>query len=530
MTTYDYIIVGAGSAGCVLANRLSADPACRVLLIEAGGSARAIRIRAPALYNLLWRTKYDWELYTEPQKKVDDRKMYWPRGKVLGGTSCLNAMVYIRGHKSSYDEWRDAGCDGWGYDDVLPYFKKSEDYRGPASKFHGTGGSLTVTPPSDIAPVSEAFIEAASKHHGVAVSNDFNGEKQEGIGRFHHTVRDGERCSTSMAFLEPARSRQNLQILTGATVTGIVLEGKTAKGVRLLENGREKVLHTDGEVILSGGAIGSPHLLLLSGIGPAAQLREKGIDVVADIAGVGQNLQDHLLTVVAHETRENGSTKLSLPALLSWIARFAVTGGGPGTRPPVECGGFVKTSAEQTRPDLQYHFVPFGVDSPNTDEKRDPPVGRIFSICPSLIYPRSRGQIRLGTNSPLDSPAIDPAYFSDDSDMQLLVEGVKAAREIAALAPLSRYRGAELSPGPDAKTDDDIRASIRTRLNTIFHPVGTCKMGTDEEAVVDPQLKVRGVDGLRVVDGAVLPNIIGGNTNAPIIMIAEKAADMILAN
>ncbi len=528
MSSYDYVIVGAGSAGCVLAHRLSEDPANRVLLLEAGGSHRALRIRAPGLYNLLWRTSYDWNFYTEPQANAQNRRMYWPRGKVLGGTSCLNAMVYIRGHRTNYDEWRDLGNPGWGYDDVLPFFKKSEDFRGPPSDFHGRGGLLTVTPARAPEPVTTAFIEATATHLSVRKTDDFNGAEQEGVGLFHHTIRDNERWSTARAFLDPARGHAGLTIADGALATGVTFADGRATGVRYRRKGREEHALATREVLLAGGSIGSPHLLLLSGVGPADQLREHGIAEVLDLPGVGENLQDHLLSVVAWTTLMGGSQRLSIPALLGWMARYVVGRSGVISKSPVEAGGFVKTGPEQPRPDLQFHFCPFGPDRPNTDEKRDVIAGREFMILPSLIYPKSRGSVRLRSADPAHAPLIEPRYLSDEADMDLLFRGTKLAREIAHTAPLSAYRGEPRVEAASATSDDEVRADIRHRMNTIFHPVGTCKMGADDLAVVDHELRVRGVEGLRVVDGSVMPTIVGGNTNAPIVMIAEKAADAIL--
>jgi choline dehydrogenase len=336
----------------------------------------------------------------------------------------------------------------------------------------------------------------------VSVRTDFNGAEQEGFGRFDHTVRDGVRCSTSLAFLEPARRRPNLTIAANATVLGLVLEGTAVRGVRYAQDGGERVAHADREVVLCAGAVGSPHLLMLSGIGPADHLLERGVSVAMDLPGVGSNLQDHLLTVVQYETLGKGSQRLTLPRLLWWMTHYAATGQGAISQSPLEAGAFIRTRPDLRRPDLQFHFVPFGVDRPNTDEKRDPPVGRFFGFLPSLIYPRSRGTIRLGTSDPLAAPRIDPHYLEEAADLDLLVHGVELSREIANTPPLAQFRGNEVTPGPLVKTDTELRASIRTRLNTIFHPVGTCKMGIDREAVVDPELRVRGVTGLRVADAS----------------------------
>jgi choline dehydrogenase len=522
---YDYVIVGAGSAGCALAARLSEDPGTRVLLIEAGGSDRSLWIRAPGLYFALWRGKYDWAFCTEPQQNVDNRRMFWPRGKVLGGSSSLNAVLYVRGHRDDYDGWRDLGNPGWGWDDVLPYFKRSQRHvRGP-SDHHGAEGGLHVQDMRDVSPVSLAFAAALAARAGVPFVDDFNRGNSEGAGIYQVTCCENDRCSASVAFLRPALDRKNLEVVTNAHVTRLVTSTSRVTGVRY-KVGKTEHSAEAREVVLSAGAIGSPQLLLLSGIGPAAHLKELGLPVVLDLPGVGQNLQDHLLTTVTYDLSEPATPMVSLGHLLGWIARFAVNKSGPLGHSLVESGGFVKTRPGLPRPDLQFHFVPYPTDEPNTDEKRNLTKGRQFTILPSLIYPRSVGEIRLKSKDPLAAPAIDPNYLSAREDLELLIQGVRLSREIAATAPLSRYRGKELRPGAHATSDEQIAVDIRQHLSTIFHPVGTCKMGIDAMAVVDPELRVRGIEGLRVVDASIMPRIIGGNTNAPTIMIAEKAADL----
>lgn len=525
-TMFDFVIVGAGSAGCVLANRLSADPKRKVALLEAGGAHhRSFNVRAPGAWPELWRTKLDWGLSTEPQPHSDNRRHYWPRGKTLGGTSCLNAMVYMRGHRDNYDEWRDLGNPGWGYSDVLPLFKKSEDNVRGASEYHGAGGPLLVSD-HDAAPVCGAFAEATAEACKVSLTDDFNGAEQAGAGLFQHTVRDGLRASTAVCFLDPVRGRDNLTILTETHALGLVIDGERVTGVRCKMRGSEQVIK-GREVILAAGAIGSPHLLLLSGIGPLAELRAAGVDAKHELAGVGKHLEDHLFVPVMYEVNPKYALRLAAYKLGWWALQYLVGRAGPMARPLPPAGAFVKSRADAPRPDIQFHMTPFGWYRPNSDEPRPRAYGCFASIAPGLIYPRSQGDIRLRSADPFAAPIIDPQYLRDDGDLEHLATGVKLTREIAATSPLKEMVGAEVFPGPSADTDDALRAHVRASCNTIFHPTGTCKMGSDPMAVVDAQLRVHGLSGLRIADASIMPRIIGGNTNAPTIMIAERAAELL---
>lgn len=521
---FDFVVVGAGSAGCVLANRLSADGKSTVCLIEAGGAKhRSLKVRVPAMYQNLWRSPLDWGYSTVPQPHSADRKHFWPRGKVLGGTSCLNAMVYIRGNRANYDAW---GIPGWSFAEVLPYFRRSEDNVRGASEYHGAGGPLAVEEhvPSAFA---KAFVAAAAERCKVRVNDDFNGAEQEGAGHYQGTFRRGHRASTAVAFLDPIRDRKHLTVVTGALATCVVVEGTRVTGVRVREKGVERVI-SGREIVLAGGALGSPHLLLLSGIGPAAELRAAGVEVRHDLPGVGKHLQDHLLAGLVFEC--TSSPRVSVPGLLGGIVRHVLGGGGGQLgNAPIDAGAFVRSHPGAALPDIQFHVTPFGAFLP-TDDQTKLPWGRHGSILPGLIYPRSHGEVRLRSADPAVGPDIDPRYFSDPADLEHLVAGMKLSREIAATGLLAAMIGREIQPGPSVATDDDMRAHVRATANTIFHPTGTCKMGTDPLAVVDPQLRVHGLQGLRVADASILPEIIGGNTNAPVIMIAEKASDLLLAD
>ncbi len=516
---FDFVVVGAGSAGCVLANRLSEDPKRTVALIEAGPRKHGtLKVRAPFMYQTLWRSPLDWAFSTAPQPHSADRRHFWPRGRIVGGTSCLNAMVYMRGHRDNYDEWRDLGNPGWGWTDVLPYFKRSEDNARGASEHHGAGGPLAVGD-HPVSAVARAFVEATAARCKVPVTDDFNAGDNEGAGAFQSTVRAGLRASTAAAFLDTIRDRKNLTVLADATATGLVVAGTRVTGVRC-----GNTVIEGREIILAAGAIGSPQLLLLSGIGPAAEL-PAGITPTHELPEVGKHLADHLLVAAMYEvTDASAARRFSIPGLLAWIARHLVSTSGPLGVTPVEAGAFVRSRPDAPRADNQFHFTPWGVVVP-TDQPTPLPYGRLASILPGLIYPRSLGEIRLASADPLAAPIIDPRYLSEAADLEHLVTGLKLAREIAATAPLAGLLGDERLPGKAVATDDALRDYIRATCNTIFHPVGTCRMGS----VVDAELRVKGLTNLRVADASIMPRIIGGNTNAPVIMIAEKASSMLLA-
>ena len=519
---YDYVIVGAGSAGCVLAARLTEDPDTRVLLLEAGDRDLRPEIHIPVAFSRLFHTAADWDYTTEPQPGAAGRALYWPRGRVLGGSSSINAMIYIRGHAADYDGWADAGCDGWGYADVLPLFKKSEDNVRGASAYHGAGGPLSVVDPQSPSPVSTAFVEAAEAV-GQPHNPDFNGAQQEGAGLYQLTQRRGRRASAATAFLRPAMRRPNLVVWTGAHAHRVVVEGGVAVGVDVERQGSVQRVRATREVVLCGGAVNTPQLLLLSGIGPADELRAVGLDVVADRPGVGENLQDHLIVGLHHRLTATRSLKDAegIGALLGYLWNRT----GMMTSNVAEAGLFVRTDASEPAPDIQFHVAPGHF----FDHGQTPPQEHGFSVGPTLLTPESRGRVSLRTADPQDAPRIDPRVLSAPRDVERLVAGLQLAREIAEAEPLRSLWDRALDPAPAGPSPSDLADHVRRTCETLYHPVGTCRMGPDDDAVVDPELRVRGVDGLRVADASVMPVIPRGNTNAPTLMVAEKAAVMIRA-
>ena len=516
----DYIIVGGGTAGCVLAARLSEDPDHSVLLLEAGDRDHHPEIHIPATFSRLFQTDADWNYHTEPQAGAANRALYWPRGKVLGGSSSINAMIYIRGHHADFDGWAADGCDGWEFADALPYFKRSEDNVRGASAYHGAGGPLRIEDPKDPSPVSLAFIEAAVAA-GMPRTADFNGEQQAGAGLYQLTQKAGRRASAATAFLKPARRRQNLTVRTGALVRRVVIEHGRAVGVEIVQDGRIETVYADREVIVCGGAVNSPQILMLSGIGPADDLRALGLDVVVDRPAVGDNLHDHLITGLHFALREPVS--LVNAESISSVLRYLVTRRGMLSSNIAEAGLFVDSHGAGGVPDLQFHVAPILFQ----DHGLTPPTDHGFSIGPTLVRPKSRGRLTLRSADPTVHPAIDPAALAEQADVDVLVAGLRLAREIAEAGPLDRFRGEMLLPGPASFDTADLERHVRETSETLYHPVGTCRMGADADAVVDPDLRVRGVEGLRVVDASVMPTITNGNTNAPTLMIAERAADLI---
>jgi choline dehydrogenase len=519
---YDYIIVGAGSAGSVLAARLSEDPQTRVLLLEAGGPDDAQEIHIPIMWGRLMATPYDWAYYTEAEPHLDNRTLSWPRGKMLGGSSSLNAMIYIRGHRYDFDRWRALGNAGWGYADVLPYFKKAERQERGASEYHGVGGPLNVMDRPYTNALTLAFIEAGVEL-GWPRNDDFNGSTQEGVGSYQVTQQAGRRCSAAVAYLHPAMGRPNLTVETGALATRVLFDGIQATGVAYRKDGVEQRAETSREVILAGGAVNSPQLLLLSGVGPADALSALGISVVADLPGVGGNLQDHPAVSVGYACSQPIS-------LFDWetaenLQEYARHQRGPLTSNVAEAGAFVATRAGVSEPDLQLIFAPRF--SSATGDDGEPVDGHAFSFWPTLVTPQSRGQLTLRSADPAQPPAIHAAYLADEADLRVLVEGVKLARRLAQTRAFAAVRDEEMAPGAQTQTDAEIVRFIRAHLDTLFHPVGTCKMGSDALAVVDDHLRVHGVEGVRVVDASIMPMIVNGNTNAATIMIAENASDLI---
>ncbi|MCP4806310.1 MAG: choline dehydrogenase [Proteobacteria bacterium] len=528
----DYIVVGAGSAGSIVAARLSEDSGANVVVLEAGGTDRTTICRKPGMLSLIHQVpqikeKFDWGLYCNPREESHNRKIPYPRGKVVGGSGAINGMVFVRGNKKNFDDWAEDGAPGWSYDDVLPYFKKMETFEDDASGVRGTSGPMKVTRAKDVSPVSDAFRHAVAEWNQTGLNDDYNGEKQEGGALFQLNQADGVRQSSSECFLQPALSRPNLRLEMRAELTELLFEGTRCVGVKYEQGGETHTLRAEKEVILCAGAVHTPKILMLAGIGPANHLREHGITCRADLP-VGQNLHDHLFLPIVF-VAPNGGHRGTAGHFFGGMLSEYLFGGGWFGRSVFEAIGFVKTDPSEPIANMQLHSLPWSYPAPNRDAPGIPEVDTrpALTVQPSLIYPKSRGELLLTSADPKAPPHIDPHFLEDPYDMDFLVKGAEITREILRGPAIAQEIALELEPGPAYESPERMRAEIPNRIGTIYHPVGTCRMGVDERAVVDIELRVRGIEGLRIVDASVMPTVTGGNTNAPTMMIAEKAAAMI---
>jgi choline dehydrogenase len=526
---FDYIIVGAGAAGCVLANRLSEDPNNKVCLIEAGPADNSIFIKVPAGIIFMMRSlTRNWRYWTEPQKALNNRKVFIPRGRTLGGSSAVNAMCYTRGHKWDFDHWESLGNKGWGYDDVLPIFKRSEHYEPGANEFHGVGGPINIADLQSPLEVSKAFVDAGVEA-GYPATDDLNTDKPEGVSLFKVFQKNGERFGAARGYLHPVMSRPNLTVMTGVTVNKVLFDGKRATGVEILQK-RKKVTLEGAEIILSGGAINSPKLLKLSGVGPKDELEKHGIPLVHELPGVGENLQDHPDILVVQKSKRSDTIAIT-PGVLFLkgpvaLYNYIFKRTDLLTSNVAESGGFIKSRPEEEIPDIQFHMSSVRLDNHGLNLSFTFGYGYSGHAC--VLRPKSRGTLKLKDANPNSHPLIDPNLLDHPDDFEGMVRGVKAVRKIFAQKAFDSWRGDEIFPGNHVQSDEEIREFIRQKADNIYHPVGTCKMGHDDMAVVDDTLKVHGMEGLRVVDSSIMPTLVGGNTTAPTIMIAEKASDMIL--
>ncbi|MEE2959884.1 MAG: GMC family oxidoreductase N-terminal domain-containing protein [Myxococcota bacterium] len=535
MSSYDYIVVGAGSAGCATAARLAENPNVEVLLLEAGRSDMSAFCRQPGMVSVIHtvpqiKKKFDWGYYTEPQTHALNRKIPYTRGKCLGGSSAINGMLFVRGNRQNFDDWAADGCPGWDFESVLPAYKRLENYHGPQSDFRGTSGPVKISNHPSIGPVSEAFVQSVNAVCNVPFLEDYNAGKQEGSLSYQMSAIEGLRYSTSESYLRGQVLPPNLHVETHCLVQKVNIEGNKAKGITFSQQGIEKTVEARSEVILSAGVIGSAQILMLSGVGPEAELAKHNIKTIQNLP-VGQNLHDHLffpLTFLAPECRHRGTAFYFLGGMIQeWLNKGKTWFG----RTVFESGAFIKTNPSEPIPNLQLHSLPWAYPAPNQDAPGPPNVDKrpALTVLPTMLYPKSRGTLTLRSNSPTDAPIIDPNFLAQPDDLETLVSGIKLTREIMNHAHIKDFIHGELEPGPSFFDENNLRKEIPNRVCTVYHPVGTCRMGSDERSVVDPFLKVNGIEGLRVADAAIMPSITGGNTNAPSILIGEKAAEFIRA-